>query len=53
MKNEELWKLIQDLEDNDIEGLLSSLSIDELEDLNNDFDPDVSFFPIISNFQKF
>ncbi|KJH53267.1 Tropomodulin [Dictyocaulus viviparus] len=31
---------LKDLDDHDIDGLLSSLSIDELEDLNNDFDPD-------------
>lgn len=28
-------------DDKDIEGLLSNLTTDELEDLNNDFDPDV------------
>ncbi|VDK56382.1 unnamed protein product, partial [Cylicostephanus goldi] len=33
---------LKDLDDHDIDGLLSNLSIDELEDLNNDFDPDVS-----------
>ncbi|EFO90715.1 CRE-UNC-94 protein [Caenorhabditis remanei] len=38
-------KGLKDLEDNDIEGLLSKLSIDELEDLNNDFDPDNSMLP--------
>ncbi|RCN36895.1 hypothetical protein ANCCAN_17221 [Ancylostoma caninum] len=35
-------KGLKDLDDHDIDGLLSNLSIDELEDLNNDFDPDVS-----------
>uniref|UniRef100_A0A8R1EUV2 Uncharacterized protein n=1 Tax=Caenorhabditis japonica TaxID=281687 RepID=A0A8R1EUV2_CAEJA len=39
-------KGLKDLEDNDIEGLLSKLSMDELEDLNNDFDPDVSPFHV-------
>ncbi|CAB3410675.1 unnamed protein product [Caenorhabditis bovis] len=38
-------KGLKDLEDNDFEGLLSKLSIDELEDLNNDFDPDNSMLP--------
>ncbi|CAD6184541.1 unnamed protein product [Caenorhabditis auriculariae] len=38
-------KGLKDLEDTDIEGLLSKLSIDELEDLNNDFDPDNSMLP--------
>ncbi|ETN85504.1 Tropomodulin [Necator americanus] len=33
-------KGLKDLDDHDIDGLLSNLSIDELEDLNNDFDPD-------------
>lgn len=32
---------LRDYEDKDIEGLLSNLSTEELEDLNNDFDPDV------------
>ncbi|KHJ92620.1 Tropomodulin [Oesophagostomum dentatum] len=36
---------LKDLDDHDIDGLLSSLSIDELEDLNNDFDPDNSMLP--------
>ncbi|VDP51901.1 unnamed protein product, partial [Heligmosomoides polygyrus] len=31
---------LKDLDDHDIDGLLSNLSIEELEDLNNDFDPD-------------
>ncbi|VDM61381.1 unnamed protein product, partial [Angiostrongylus costaricensis] len=38
-------KGLKDLDDHDIDGLLSSLSIDELEDLNNDFDPDNSMLP--------
>ncbi|XGW19304.1 hypothetical protein V3C99_003271 [Haemonchus contortus] len=33
---------LKDLDDHDIDGLLSNLSIEELEDLNDDFDPDVS-----------
>ncbi|KAL6730470.1 hypothetical protein Aduo_001445 [Ancylostoma duodenale] len=38
-------KGLKDLDDHDIDGLLSNLSIDELEDLNNDFDPDNSMLP--------
>lgn len=34
-------KDLRDLDDADLEGLLSKLSPEELEDLNNDFDPDV------------
>ena len=37
-------KDLRDFDDNDIEALLGKLSVDELEDLNNDFDPDVSVF---------
>lgn len=33
---------LREFDDNDIEALLGKLSVDELEDLNNDFDPDVS-----------
>ena len=36
-------KGLRDLDDVDLDGLLSKLSPEELEDLNNDFDPDVSF----------
>lgn len=36
-------KNLRDLDDVDFEGLLSKLSPEELEDLNSDFDPDVSF----------
>ncbi|VDO30005.1 unnamed protein product [Haemonchus placei] len=32
---------LKDLDDHDIDGLLSNLSIEELEDLNDDFDPDI------------
>jgi len=32
---------LREYDDKDIEGLLSNLSMEELEDLNNDFDPDV------------
>ncbi|KAK6060616.1 hypothetical protein COOONC_01719 [Cooperia oncophora] len=33
---------LKDLDDHDIDGLLSNLSIEELEDLNDDFDPDMA-----------
>lgn len=33
---------LRDVDDKDIESLLANLSVEELEDLNNDFDPDVS-----------
>ena len=33
---------LRDYDDKDIDGLLTNLSTEELEDLNNDFDPDVS-----------
>lgn len=36
---------LKDLDDHDIDGLLSSLSIEELEELDNDFDPDNSMLP--------
>ncbi|VDM41064.1 unnamed protein product [Toxocara canis] len=36
---------LRDLDDADLEGLLSKLSPEELEDLNNDFDPDNSLLP--------
>ncbi len=36
-------KELRDLDDADLEGLLSKLSPEELEDLNSDFDPDVSY----------
>lgn len=36
---------LRDYDEKDIEGLLSNLSTDELEDLNNDFDPDNSLLP--------
>ena len=35
---------LRDYDDNDLETLLGKLSTDELEDLNNDFDPDVGNF---------
>ncbi|VDL74804.1 unnamed protein product [Nippostrongylus brasiliensis] len=38
-------KGLKDLDDHDIDGLLSNLSIEELEDLNNDFDPDNTMLP--------
>ncbi|VDM97258.1 unnamed protein product [Onchocerca ochengi] len=38
-------KELRDLDDADLEGLLSKLSPEELEDLNNDFDPDNSLLP--------
>lgn len=38
-------KDLRDLDDVDLEGLLSKLSPEELEDLNNDFDPDNSLLP--------
>lgn len=38
-------KNLRDLDDVDFEGLLSKLSPEELEDLNNDFDPDNSMLP--------
>uniref|UniRef100_A0A915B3W9 Tropomodulin n=1 Tax=Parascaris univalens TaxID=6257 RepID=A0A915B3W9_PARUN len=38
-------KDLRDLDDADLEGLLSKLSPEELEDLNNDFDPDNSLLP--------
>uniref|UniRef100_A0A1I7WB38 Tropomodulin n=1 Tax=Heterorhabditis bacteriophora TaxID=37862 RepID=A0A1I7WB38_HETBA len=37
--------IFKDLDDGDLEGLLSKLSAEELEDLNNDFDPDNSMLP--------
>ncbi|XGW19258.1 hypothetical protein V3C99_003244 [Haemonchus contortus] len=36
---------LKDLDDHDIDGLLSNLSIEELEDLNDDFDPDNTMLP--------
>ncbi|CAK5062352.1 unnamed protein product [Meloidogyne enterolobii] len=36
---------LREYDDKDIEGLLSNLSMEELEDLNNDFDPDNSLLP--------
>lgn len=33
----------REYDDNDIESLLGKLSVDEMEELNNDFDPDVNF----------
>lgn len=36
---------LRDLDDTDLEGILSHLSPEELEDLNNDFDPDNSMLP--------
>ncbi|CAJ0571325.1 unnamed protein product, partial [Mesorhabditis spiculigera] len=38
-------KGLKDVDDGDIEGMLSKLSAAELEDLNNDFDPDNSMLP--------
>ncbi|KAK5977956.1 Tropomodulin [Trichostrongylus colubriformis] len=38
-------KGLKDLDDHDIDGLLSNLSIEELEDLNDDFDPDNAMLP--------
>ncbi|MCP9260352.1 Tropomodulin [Dirofilaria immitis] len=38
-------KELRDLDDADLEGLLSKLSPEELEDLNSDFDPDNSLLP--------
>ncbi|EJD76214.1 LMOD1 protein [Loa loa] len=38
-------KELRDLDDGDLEGLLSKLSPEELEDLNSDFDPDNSLLP--------
>ncbi|VDK17324.1 unnamed protein product [Anisakis simplex] len=38
-------KDLRDFDDADLEGLLSKLSPEELEDLNNDFDPDNSMLP--------
>lgn len=35
-------KDLHEFDDKDIELLLTNLTIEELEDLNNDFDPDVS-----------
>ena len=43
-------KDLREFDDNDIEALLGKLSVDELEDLNNDFDPDVSYFISIFRF---
>lgn len=34
---------LRDFDDKDIESLLLNLTTEELEDLNNDFDPDVNF----------
>ncbi|KAK0424034.1 hypothetical protein QR680_008468 [Steinernema hermaphroditum] len=36
---------LRDYDDNDLENLLSKLTPEELEDLNNDFDPDNSLLP--------
>jgi tropomodulin len=36
---------LTDYEDKDLENLLNDLSVEELEDLNNDFDPDNSLLP--------
>ncbi|KAL3106043.1 hypothetical protein niasHT_022224 [Heterodera trifolii] len=36
---------LSNYDDKDIEGLLSNLNTDELEELNNDFDPDNSLLP--------
>uniref|UniRef100_A0A914EMD2 Tropomodulin n=1 Tax=Acrobeloides nanus TaxID=290746 RepID=A0A914EMD2_9BILA len=36
---------LRDYEDTDLENLLNKLSVEELEDLNNDFDPDNSLLP--------
>ncbi|KAH7724937.1 LMOD1 protein [Aphelenchoides avenae] len=36
---------LREFDDKDIENLLAKLSTDELEDLNNDFDPDNSLLP--------
>lgn len=48
MRNEEFWQddnsNFQDLEDGDIESLLSKLTPNEMEELNNEIDPDVSIF---------
>lgn len=33
---------IRDFDDNDIDDLLDNLTVEELEDLNNEMDPDVS-----------
>lgn len=38
-------KGLKNLDDTDLEGLLDKLSPEELEDLNNDFDPDNSMLP--------
>lgn len=37
---------LREFDDKDIESLLSNLTTEELEDLNNDFDPDVSLFQL-------
>jgi tropomodulin len=36
---------LREYDDNDLETLLGKLSVDELQDLNNDFDPDNSLLP--------
>lgn len=36
-------KDLHEFNDKDIESLLTNLTTEELEDLNNDFDPDVNF----------
>lgn len=38
-------KELRDIDDKDIENLLSNLTTEELENLNNDFDPDNSLLP--------
>ncbi len=42
MANKLYGKDLRDFDDTDLEQLLAKLSPEELEDLNNDFDPDVS-----------
>lgn len=41
-------KELRDFDDADLEGLLSKLSPEELEDLNSDLDPDVCTFSLMS-----
>lgn len=33
---------LRDFDDNDLDSLLNNLSVEEMTELNNDFDPDVS-----------
>lgn len=39
---------LRDFDDKEIESLLSNLTTEELEDLNNDFDPDVSIKLVVN-----